>query len=591
MNQSTQEVNPEMPIHIGEDVGSGEGVEIPVAKMLTGRAFATGKSGSGKSNSANVVAEELLKRGFALLIIDKDGEYWSLKEEYEILHAGADQECDIQVSPEHGEKLASLALEQNIPIILDLSGFFDEDEADDLIYETARHLFNKEKRIKKPFLIIAEEAHEYIPEQGGSDVANMMVRIGKRGRKRGLGLFAVSQRPQDVKKSYISQCDWLLWHRLTWDTETKVVRRVINKETANAVTDLEDGEAFLQADFLDDPLLRVQVKRMRTFDGGATPDLDGFDEPELKSVSDNLVDELEEISEREEQRQDRIEDLEARLEDRQDRVEELEDRVERLQDLRSMVESVDGIGETEAATVPGELTVEIDGQTVSSPEVIEAEVLEIREENQNLREERDRLEQTLQEKRHEIENLREQLDNLEWIDGHVDEIEEATRRLADIVGLDVDGDSDLQDTLREKNKRIQELEAEREDLASRVEELEEQSPAESRGSDPIIRTGEEGLDTLFDHDVVKGEFELAVKEGSYAMEKYKKLLATVVNSGSDGVTPQAAAKVLSVSDTTAREVMRDLRNCGFLRSEGNRPEAFYLDRNRLDRRVDVADQM
>ena len=88
----------------------GTPVDLPVVELLTGRGFITGKSGSGKSNTASVVAEKLLDNGFGLLIVDIDGEYYGLKEEYEILHAGADDECDIQVTTDHAEKIASLAL-------------------------------------------------------------------------------------------------------------------------------------------------------------------------------------------------------------------------------------------------------------------------------------------------------------------------------------------------------------------------------------------------------------------------------------------------------------------------------------------------
>jgi len=101
--------------------------------VLTGRSFITGKSGSGKSNTASVVIENLLDNGFPVMIVDTDGEYYGLKEEYEILHAGADDECDIVVSPEHAEKLANLALEQNVPIILDVSGYLEEDTANELL--------------------------------------------------------------------------------------------------------------------------------------------------------------------------------------------------------------------------------------------------------------------------------------------------------------------------------------------------------------------------------------------------------------------------------------------------------------------------
>lgn len=45
-------------------------LSIPILDILTGRGFITGKSGSGKSNSASVIAEELLDRGYPLMIVD-----------------------------------------------------------------------------------------------------------------------------------------------------------------------------------------------------------------------------------------------------------------------------------------------------------------------------------------------------------------------------------------------------------------------------------------------------------------------------------------------------------------------------------------
>ncbi|MFB6308923.1 MAG: ATP-binding protein, partial [Haloarculaceae archaeon] len=213
----------------------GKTVDLPVVELLTGRGFVTGKSGSGKSNTASVVAERLLDNGFGLLIVDIDGEYYGLKEEYEILHAGADEECDIQVTVEHAEKIASLALEQNVPIILDISSFLDEDEAEELLMAVAKQLFAKEKKLKQPFLMLVEECHEWIPEKGSmGEVGKMLIKIGKRGRKHGLGIVGISQRPADVKKDFITQCDWLVWHRLTWNNDTKVVRRVLDGEYADA---------------------------------------------------------------------------------------------------------------------------------------------------------------------------------------------------------------------------------------------------------------------------------------------------------------------------------------------------------------------
>jgi len=315
----------EHEIHVGETV-DGDPVTLPTVDILTGRAFLTGKSGSGKSNTASVVIEELLDAGFPVLIVDCEGEYYGLKEEYELLHAGADEECDIQVGPEHAEKLASLALDQNVPVILDVSGFLDEDASDELVRETARQLFVKEKKLKKPFLLVVEEVHEYIPEGAGmGETGRMLIKVGKRGRKHGLGVMGISQRPADVKKDFITQANWLVWHRLTWENDTKVVGRIVGSEYGEQVSELDAGEAFVQADWTDGAVSRIQFKRKRTFDAGATPGLDDFERPELKSVSDGLMDDLASISEREEREEDRIAELEEELAEKRERINELEE--------------------------------------------------------------------------------------------------------------------------------------------------------------------------------------------------------------------------------------------------------------------------
>ncbi len=313
-------------------------VELPIVDLLTGRGFVTGKSGSGKSNSASVIAEKLLDRGYSLLAVDIDGEYYGLKEEYEILHVGADDECDLQVGVEHAGKIAELALEQNVPIILDVSSFLDESKARELLTEVTKHLFAKEKKLKQPFLMLVEEIHEYIPEGGGVDeCGRMLVKVGKRGRKHGLGIVGISQRPADVKKDFITQCDWLVWHRLTWNNDTKVVSRILGSEYADHIEEMDDGECFLMSDW-DEEIQLVQFERKRTFDAGATPGLDDFERPELKSVSGDLVSELQEISEDETQRENRIEELERELKRKDTRIGDLERQLAEAQDLKKMAD-------------------------------------------------------------------------------------------------------------------------------------------------------------------------------------------------------------------------------------------------------------
>ncbi|KAB1188637.1 MULTISPECIES: helicase HerA domain-containing protein [Haloferax] len=316
----------------------GTTVDLPVVDILTGRGFITGKSGSGKSNTASVLIENLLSSNFPVLIVDTDGEYYGLKQEFELLHAGADDECDIQVSPEHAERLATLALEQNVPIILDVSGYLDDAAADELVTEVAKHLFAKEKKLKKPFLMLIEECHEYIPEKGGMDEAGkMLIKIGKRGRKHGLGVVGISQRPADVKKDFITQCDWLVWHRLTWRNDTKVVGRILGSEYADAIEDMGNGEGFLVTDW-SESIRRVQFHKKQTFDAGATPGLDDFERPDLKSVDGNLVSDLKEISDEKERRESEIADLRQQLEKKEAKIRQLERELEEARDLSRMAD-------------------------------------------------------------------------------------------------------------------------------------------------------------------------------------------------------------------------------------------------------------
>lgn len=262
---------------------------LPTHELLTGRGFICGKSGSGKSNTLSVIAEELLDANFSMLIVDTDGEYFGLKEKYELLHAGASDDCDITVDPDQGEQLARVALEENLPVILDVSEIMDEATEAALVQNVVEALFKKEKNIRKPFLLCIEEAQEFIPQKGGKDdLSDLLIRVSKRGRKRGLGICAISQRPSSVDKDFVTQCDWMVWHRMTWQNDVELVSDILGKSYGEQIDSLSDGEAFLMTDW-DESLERVKFRKKKTFDAGGTPGLDQYSEPDLKSLDEGVI--------------------------------------------------------------------------------------------------------------------------------------------------------------------------------------------------------------------------------------------------------------------------------------------------------------
>ena len=558
-------------------------VQIDPQSLLTGRTFISGKSGSGKSNTANVVAEQLLERGHSLLIIDMDGEYHTLKERYEMLHVGASDDCDIKVGPEHGERLAEIALLEGVPIVLDLSGYIEDDVADELIYEVVRHLFYREQDLKKPFLIIAEEAHEYLPQQGGSTPASdTLVKVGKRGRKRGLGLCAISQRPADVDKSFITQADHLIWHRLTWDNDTRVVSKVVGSTAADAIEDFDDGEAFIQADQLDAEVLRTTIRRMETFDGGATPELGGTTQPDVKSVSEELLDELTEISDREQHRQSRIEELESELEEKQDRIDELEERVQTALDFRQMVESAEGLGVAPGKATDGtegfgaeKVTLEVDGAEFTVPEIIQTEVIEVREQNEKLSNhveelltERDELASRVDDLEAELAKKQDRLSELEQLEGNRNAVKSAVAELSSAFDLDTDSDEVTQDRLSELERANEELRKQNEALQ---EELEEGQ---------TTPTGD-GQDEILEHPAIETTLSRIATEGRYADKHYERVIR-ILKESDDPLTASEVAPLVEVSTDTIREVLSDLAGSALVSATGTRPAKYELDHSGID---------
>jgi hypothetical protein len=270
---------------------SDSGYTFPVEDILTGRGAIFGKSGSGKSNTATVVVEELLAEGLPLLIVDQDGEYYGLSEEYDMLHVGADANCDRIIGVDDAEAVADIALEDNTPVILDVSGYMEEETAQEIVHVVLRRLFRRENDLKKPFLVLVEEIHEFVPEQGGhGELGEMLIRVAKRGRKRGLGICGISQRPASVSKNFITQCDWIVWHRLTWDNDTKVVGRILGSDYEDRITELSDGEAYVMTDWAED-LRRIKFRLKRVHGGGGTPGLenlgDAADRPGVSRESED----------------------------------------------------------------------------------------------------------------------------------------------------------------------------------------------------------------------------------------------------------------------------------------------------------------
>jgi DNA helicase HerA-like ATPase len=116
-----------------------------------------------------------------------------------------------------------------------------------------------------PFLLVLEEAHNYIPQSQGSkyhSVKKSIERIAKEGRKYGLSLMIVSQRPSEISETIFSQCNNFVAMRLTNPTDQQYVKRLM-PDSVSAITDtlpiLERQEALIIGDSIPIPTI-VKIK-------------------------------------------------------------------------------------------------------------------------------------------------------------------------------------------------------------------------------------------------------------------------------------------------------------------------------------------
>jgi DNA helicase HerA-like ATPase len=190
--------------------------------------------------------------------------------------------------------LAQLVSDGKQPRIVDLSGVPNE-VAGVSSAVIARTLFNlkvwqtADEREKDPMVLVCEEAHRYVPNRGEAQyeaAQEAIRRIAKEGRKYGLGLFLVSQRPSEVEATVLSQCNSWIILRITNDADREHVRAILPDSMAG-LTKMLSGLRRQEAIFVGQAAVLPSRIRIRTLAFNELPrsnDIDfdkGWQEPAL----------------------------------------------------------------------------------------------------------------------------------------------------------------------------------------------------------------------------------------------------------------------------------------------------------------------
>lgn len=128
-----------------------------------------------------------------------------------------------------------------------------------------------------PILLMCEEAHAYIPRSGEGQYSGSrksMERIAKEGRKYGVGLAVVSQRPHEVSDTVLSQCGTFICLRITNPDDQAYIRSLVPEAEGDLISVLAGlgrGEALVLGEAVPIPT------RLQFFAPNPAPNSDDVD--------------------------------------------------------------------------------------------------------------------------------------------------------------------------------------------------------------------------------------------------------------------------------------------------------------------------
>jgi len=162
--------------------------------------------------------------------------------------------------------------------VVDLSGLSDE-VADYIAFSILSDIYEQlsGSEFEFPVFVFVEEAHKFIPYQGSTRSARIIKKIAAEGRKFGVFLVVITQRPSKIHPDALSQCNSQIVMRITNPDDQQAIAKSserLGETLLNDLPGLNTGEAVLVGEMTRAPVM-VRVKKRRTREGGSDIDIVG----------------------------------------------------------------------------------------------------------------------------------------------------------------------------------------------------------------------------------------------------------------------------------------------------------------------------
>ncbi len=281
----------------------GEHFTLP-ADAVTQTFAIFGKRGSGKSNAATVMAEEMFRAGLQFVVLDPVDAWWGLKSSADGKEPGlavyvfGGPHGDLPLEPTAGALMADVVMEHQSSCVLSFKGWSGADRTR-FAADFAAQLLSKNT---EPLHVFLEEADAFIPQRpfkGEERMLGNFDRMVRWGRASGIGSTLITQRSAKVNKDVTTQAETLIAFRLTGPQDRDAIDAWIKyhageekrHEVLATLPALPNGTAWVWSPEWLDVLKQVAFRFRKTYDSASTPKV-GEKRPTPKALADVDLDQL-----------------------------------------------------------------------------------------------------------------------------------------------------------------------------------------------------------------------------------------------------------------------------------------------------------
>lgn len=242
----------------------------------------------GKTYTASVIAEELIKAEIPIVVLDPTGAWWGLRSSADGKHDGfpvviiGGEHGDLPLEENAGKIIADLVVDHPGYYVIDFSKFEHDSEIRRFATDFGKRFYFRKEQKRFPMQLIVDEADIVMPQHPQKDQTVMLHtydNIVRRGGIRGIGMILISQRPAVLNKNVLTQCETLIQLQMTGSQDVDAVEHwtrlhgtdAERKQLLSTIATLQRGEAWVWSPSWLQVFKLVHIRQRETFNSSATP--------------------------------------------------------------------------------------------------------------------------------------------------------------------------------------------------------------------------------------------------------------------------------------------------------------------------------